>query len=48
MTSRTKELGGNIRFSWSDGARIVLNIPFTRTTVREPMLRDRSATKPVA
>lgn len=48
MTSRTEELGGNIRFSWSDGARIVLNIPFTRTTVREPMLRDRNPTKPVA
>ena len=47
MTSRVKELGGIIDFSWDDGASITLNIPFTRITVREQVIRGNKTTQPV-
>jgi len=42
MLTRTRELGGVLKISWDKGARIALNIPFTRITVQERTFRDAS------
>ncbi len=47
MTSRVKELGGVIDFSWDNGVSITLNIPFTRITVREQVIRGNKMTQSV-
>ena len=47
MTSRVKELGGVIDFSRDNGFRITLNIPFTRITVREQVIRGSKTTQSV-
>ena len=41
MTSRVKELGGIIDFIQENGFIIVIQVPFTRITTREQVLRDK-------